>query len=32
MCSKEDILQHIEEFELGSISAFECIKRIKDNL
>jgi len=29
---KEEILFIIEEYELGGINAFECIKRIKEKL
>ena len=29
---KEEILFIIEEFELGGINAFECIKQIKEKL
>ena len=29
---REDILFIIEEFELGGINAFECIKQIKEKL
>lgn len=29
---KEEILYIIEEFEIGSINAFECIKQIKEKL
>jgi len=29
---KEEILFIIEEFELGGINAFECVKQIKEKL
>jgi len=29
---KEEILFIIEEYEIGSINAFECIKQIKEKL